>query len=100
MNSTNLRDVSFFNSSFIFDIQNFDLSKTEEDVRIDDFSYIFDSIEFKIIWFLCWIVFESFTNVFHYFIIMFEKFEGFMTFSCRVKRRKNKITEKYVCVSE
>ena len=82
MNTTNLSNVSFFNSSFIFDIQNVDLSKTEEDARIDDFGYIFDSIEFKIIWFLCWIFFESFTNAFHYLIIMFEKFEGLMTFSC------------------
>ena len=79
MKSSNLSTISFFNSSFVLDLPNSNLtdqSKTEEDARIDDFSYIFDSIELKIIWFLCWIVFESFTNAYHYFLIMFEKFGG------------------------
>ena len=79
MKSSNLSTISFFNSSFVLDFPNSNLtdqSKTEEDARIDDFSYIFNSIELKIIRFLCWTVFESFTNAYYYFMIMFEKFGG------------------------
>ena len=42
----------------------------------DDFKNVFDSVEIKIIWFLTWIIFESFTNANHFFIIMFEKYGG------------------------
>ena len=79
MKSSNLSTISFFNSSFVLDFPNFNLTdqlKPEEDARIDDFSYIFNSIELKIIRFICWIMFETFTNAYHYFIIMFEKFGG------------------------
>ena len=79
MSLTNLSTISFLNLSFFLDFQNFNLtyqSKTEEDARIDDFDYIFDSNELKIIRVLCWIVFESFSNAYHYFLIMFEKFGG------------------------
>ena len=48
----------------------------EGNEEIDDFKNVFDSVEIKIIWFLTWIIFESFTNANHFFIIMFEKYGG------------------------
>ena len=75
---------AFINSTFINNgkLLNF-LNQSEEDVKIDDFAEIFDSVQVKIIWFLSWIMFESFTNANHFFIIMFEKYGGMMTLSFR-----------------
>ena len=50
--------------------------QSREDVKIDDFKYVFNSVEVKIIWFLAWIISESFNNAYLYFVIMFEKYGG------------------------
>ena len=68
---------ALINSTFILDDRNlafFILPEGNEE--IDDFKNVFDSVEIKIIWFLTWIIFESFTNANHFFIIMFEKYGG------------------------
>ena len=53
--------------------------QSREDVKIDDFKNVFNSVEVKIIWFLTWIISESFNNAYLYFVIMFEKYGGQMT---------------------
>ena len=66
-------------SIFIVDRQNLNWtiqSEMDKDVRIDDFSDIFGSIEIKIIWILSWIIFQSFTNTIFVFVIIFEKHGG------------------------
>ena len=47
-----------------------------EGLRKDDFQHVFEPIEIKIISFISWIVFESFTNMFLGFVIVFEKYGG------------------------
>ena len=68
---------ALINSTFILDDRNLNFFILPEgDEKIDDFKNVFDSVEIKIIWFLTWIIFESFTNANHFFIIMFEKYGG------------------------
>ena len=68
---------ALIDSTFILDDRNlafFILPEGDKDR--DDFKNVFDSVGIKIIWFLTWIIFESFTNANHFFIIMFEKYGG------------------------
>ena len=78
MNSTTYTSITSINSILIPNLQNLSWTNQSkiEDNKIDDFENVFDSIEIKILWVLSWIVFESFTNAYHFFIIIFEKFEG------------------------
>ena len=47
-----------------------------EGFRKDDFKNVFEPIEIKIISFISWIIFETFTNIFLIFLIVFEKYGG------------------------
>ena len=77
MNSLNFDANTIINSTAVFDDQNLTLLiQSEQYVEIDDFQNTFNSYESKIIWFLSWIVFQSFTNAYHFFIIKFEKYGG------------------------
>ena len=68
---------ALINSTFILDDRDLTFFILPEgDKDRDDFKNVFDSVEIKIIWFLTWIIFESFTNANHFFIIMFEKYGG------------------------
>ena len=68
---------ALINSTFILDDRNLAFFILPEgDEERDDFKYVFDSVKIKIIWFITWIIFESFTNANHFFIIMFEKYGG------------------------
>ena len=77
MKSTDFGSTAFINSAFIIRNRNLTFSGQSEDyVKTDDFQNIFNSVGVKIFWILNWIVFESFTNITLYFIIMFEKYGG------------------------
>ena len=77
MKSTDFGSTAFINSTFIIGERHLTLSsQSEEFVKTDDFQNIYNSIGVKIVWFLSWIVFESFTNITLFFIIMFEKYGG------------------------
>ena len=79
MNLKTVNNIKKMNSIFTVHSQNLNWtnqSLLNEDVRIDDFSDIFGSIEIKIIWILSWIMFQSFTNTIFFFVIRFEKYGG------------------------
>ena len=80
MKSFNFSPNILINSTVIFSDKNLTLlNKSEQYVKIDDFQNTFNSFEFKIIWFLSWVVFQSFSNAYNFFIIRFEKYGGEMT---------------------
>ena len=86
MVSISFATIAFINSTFIIDERNLTLSsQLEENVKIDDFEDIYNSIEYKIVWFLTSIVFQTFSNAILIFIIKFEKYGGLMTFSFGVQ---------------
>ena len=77
MVSVSLATIAFVNSTFILDERNLTLSsQSEENVKIDDFEDIYNFIEFKIVWFLTSIVFQTFSNAILIFIVKFEKYGG------------------------
>ena len=43
---------------------------------IDDFAEIFDGFQIKIIVFVLWLIMQTFSNMYQYFFILFEKYGG------------------------
>ena len=69
INTTFLKDGP--NPSFFSEFEN-------NKGNLDDFEEIFDGIGLKIVSFILWIIFQSFTNIYFIFMIFFEKFGGNM----------------------
>ena len=80
MKSFNFSPNILINSTLIFNDKDLTLlNQSEQNVKIDDFQNTFNSFESKILLFLSWVVFQSFTNAYHFFIMRFEKYGGEMT---------------------
>lgn len=77
---TKIYNMVVINSTFLKDGPNlsFFLELETRNRNRDDFEEIFDGIGLKIISFILWIIFQSFTNIYFIFMIFFEKFGGKM----------------------
>ena len=75
-----INNMELINTTFLKDGPNLSFFSEFENNNgnLDDFEEIFDGIGLKIVSFILWIIFQSFTNIYFIFMIFFEKFGGNM----------------------